>query len=169
MSTTVYRDGILATDRILQNGNAYEPTDDKIRIVGNRKNEVIAMTGNFTVALRFIDWYESGKEDGKFNIPSEVRDPAFTAVIAKKISKLADPAGIGVSLEYWNTGVYPLKQDPRQYHAEGAGHEFALGAMHQGATAIEAVQAANHHCVHSAFGYLAVNLNKKKLEIIKGR
>lgn len=126
MTAIAFRDGILAAERACNNEGARVGYREKVRRI---KGARIAMTGELSVCLAILCWIELG------------RGPDMPADEGGTIIFIPDE-GEATLIE--NGHESPLPAAP--YHAWGAGRDFALGAMHHGASAGEAVAAAIAHC-----------------------
>jgi hypothetical protein len=153
MTTIAYRDGILAVDRQMAHGHYIRETDCKLQLVHNSYSVdyAIAFTGTISMGKAFVKWMEEGCVEGGFPIKDIDRKSAFHALTVQRTGSI--PA-----CKYWGNDLIPISEDDAPYAAQGSGDEFALGAMYQGATAIEAVQAANKHCAWSGYGVLYVDV-----------
>lgn len=135
MTTIAYRDGILAADSRVTYGE-----DSGARIHSCKKlyrktvtqgkksfDVIIATAGESSPGLLFVDWYGSGKP-----IPD-----TFLHLGGDFLCLVLTPSGL---FEY---DVYcrgePVSDD---FYAIGSGAKAALGAMHCGKSAIEAVRIA---------------------------
>lgn len=135
MTTIAYRDGILAADSRVTYGEdsgARIHTCKKLyrKTVTQGKKSfdvIIATAGESSPGLLFVDWYGSGKP-----IPD-----TFLHLGGDFLCLVLTPSGL---FEY---DVYcrgePVSDD---FYAIGSGAKAALGAMHCGKSAIEAVRIA---------------------------
>jgi hypothetical protein len=106
----------------------------------------VAFAGTVIMGLAFVEWVEKGRVRGKYPINDIDKSQCFHCL-------LVEPLAAGKpSVQYFGNDLIGMPEDEVPYLAQGAGDEFALGAMYQGATAIEAVQAANHLCAWSSYG-----------------
>lgn len=159
MTTTAYRDGVLAVDRIMTHGYNYEETDTKLRLIHNFQRvkgdyAAIVVSGDLANAYTFMDWFEAEYPKGKkIEFAHDIEEHRFKAITVNRL----DDAELIVN--YWDSSMYPFVITDLPYSAYGVGDDLALGAMHHGATAIEAVEAANHHCMYSGFGVLSIDFN----------
>lgn len=164
MTTIAWRDGILAVDRQITSSDFGEAADYKLALLPNRE-VAIAICGNMDIGLLFIDWYGKYVKDKeeKFSVDCIGGSPYYCAVVVKVIAE----APSAFELAWWGNAKFPIPRNPDEYYAEGRGSEAATGAMYCGADAIMAVRAANHHCIHSGYGILSVDMNKATRKIVK--
>lgn len=138
MTTIAYRDGILASDSRAYAGENLE-LGEKQKIVATETVSGPALIGVSTMvpglAERLWAWLEDGGEEDE--IP-DLKGGNFTALVIR-------PAGVF----FYNSSPYPSGPLSAPYHAIGSGAQYALGAMHAGATAVTAVQAAKEMDVWS--------------------
>jgi len=158
MTTIVYRDGILATDRQMAHGQYVRPTDMKLHLVISYggTHYALAFAGVVTFGLAFAKWVEEGKVEGEFPIKNIDDKINFHALLVQR--RYGTDGVIQPKCQYYGNNLIAMSEDEVPYVAQGTGDEFALGAMHHGANAIEAVQAANAMCAWSSFGVLYVDL-----------
>lgn len=128
MTTVAYRNGVIAGDTQVIGGNAVGAVT--VTKIARRKKDgaLCGASGYLSFVQAFHTWFIAG-ERGKFPTFHE-GDRAFIAIKGKPI-EMFESVG---SFEY----------EPK-YLAIGSGMEFALGAMHAGATAEQAVAAAIAH------------------------
>jgi len=128
MSVVVIRDGIIAADT---GGSMGELEIESGKLV-REGDTAIGFVGAHTDGMRFIEWYFAG-QDMK-NLPDfhKEKSAEFSAFVLS-------PNG----WEYWTDRFYrDLDTQRNSFMAIGIGYEVAMGAMHMGATAIQAVEAA---------------------------
>jgi ATP-dependent protease HslVU (ClpYQ) peptidase subunit len=129
LTTIAYRDGQMAADTQVIAGSTIIPS--KVVKIARRKKDgaLAAACGNLTFLFAFLEWFLAG-EKGE----GPPLDEGDRGIIAR---------GKGKPLEVFeNTGFFEYTPE---YAAFGSGMEFAIGAMHHGATAFEALQAAVKH------------------------
>ena len=131
MTIIAYRDGVLAADSLSTNQGTKLGAMKKIWRTSKGR---IAICGDYGDALKAARWIERGMVGS----PPSSNDPADPGA-AIWLPDRGDP------LIVENGTVQDLDEAP--YHAWGSGARIALGAMHQGASAEEAVEAAIAHCV----------------------
>lgn len=170
MTTIAYRDGVLACDRILIFGDNAVDTDKKIRLF-KRKDKWIGIitSGDLINSYTFMDWYEKDEAvHDKIKLPNNDKDNNyFGAIVVEKSEEVNDKNSL-LEVTYWDQNMYCLNRNDYPYLAYGAGSDLALGAMCQGATAIEAIEAANHHSLYSGYGVMWIDFNVDRL-CIKAR
>lgn len=155
MTTIVYRDGILATDRQMVATYHVLPAIDKLVLVKTRDGKqeyAVALSGILSMGLAFIEWLKVGLPEGGYR-HKIVDKMTFQAIYIRRNSHGGKP-----TVMYQDELMWPLDETAQPYSAEGAGNEIAIGALYQGATAVEAVRAANHHHAHSGFGIMWVDM-----------
>ena len=128
MTVAAYRDGVLASDRAVSTMNdlvfGYRT---KIRATNGK---LIATCGMVQNGVAFQEWFEAGEPPDR----KPVLDKEFTGLVI-------EPNG---TIKVYNNELYAyVSEGP--YYAIGNGDHVAMGAMHAGATAEGAVQAAIDH------------------------
>lgn len=126
--TTIAWDGkMLAADRRFSGGNG-SFTTTKIRRV---KGCLVAMAGNFSLALELAQWFEDGANPKEFPSANRDIDKGATLVVIQ-----AD----GLIFKYESSPVPCPFYDKKI--AIGSGGDFARAAMHLGVAADVAVEIA---------------------------
>ena len=124
MTVIAYRDGVMAADSM--------EADDHQKFLSTKlfkaKGAVIGTSGDSVNSLLFVDWYGNRKKPK----PDLSIDRAFECLVATT-----------ERLELWTEMLRPQVIDA-EYYAIGSGASVALGAMHAGADAELAVEAACH-------------------------
>ena len=123
MSVIVWDGSILAVDTFANDGRTSFPVE-KLWKIGDA---IIAACGMVSDIAVMHDWYMSGQEKAKFPKVTE-----FSEFV------VATPAR---GLVRYKMHPFPMLHG-RDKVAFGTGRQFALGAMHAGAGAVEAVEAA---------------------------
>ena len=140
MSVVVIRDGIIAADSNGQIGNLKIQASKLV----TRNGVVIGCVGNHGDGRIFADWYFDGADLAHL--------PDF------RIDRAPDFAAIVMTVdgwEYWSDSFFrDTNMQTNPYFAIGTGDEVAMGALHAGATAIQAVEAA---CAHETCCSLPVD------------
>lgn len=131
MTTVVYRDGVLASDTLVSDGNCYVADTNKIYRV---RGHLVGGCGSLGAVLRFCEWFKAGADEG--NRP-RVDDDFDTITIA--------PNG---RVTWYSHELIPT-EFRAPFHAVGSGAQVALGALHMGASAKQAVQVAMRVDKHS--------------------
>jgi ATP-dependent protease HslVU (ClpYQ) peptidase subunit len=129
LTTIAYRNGQMAADSQVTAGHTIIPTS--VTKIARRKKDgaLAAACGHLTFLSAFLAWFEAG-EKGE----GPPLDEGDRGIIVR---------GKGKPIEVFeNTGWFEYSPE---YAAFGSGLEFAMGAMHHGATAYEAIQAAVKH------------------------
>lgn len=129
MTTIAYRAGVLAADSrvsITTEGGGDRFFDRSKKLI-RKGNAIIALAGESSPGMVFAAWYGSGKKP-----PSRLIDGGadFTALVLT-------PKGL---FEY-DAYCEPERVD-EEFYAIGSGAKAALGAMHMGASAIQAIEIA---------------------------
>lgn len=127
MTTIVYRAGTMAADSRAWSGDKH-PIGNKVKI---RRLEDGTLIGCSTTTPgggeAVLDWYEAGHPDEGHTLPE-----SFTFLAVQKNGEV-----------YYATDADfitgPLTAD---FFAIGSGEQYAMGALHMGATAEEAVRVA---------------------------
>lgn len=139
--TVIAWDGkTLAADR--------QSTCGEIRLIKTKlrrlDNGLVAATaGDSDSGLVLLEWLENGSDPDKW--PAFQNTADWVILIVWKNGKV---------YAYNQRCVPMLVEDP--YMAWGSGSAFALGALAMGATAAQAVEAANKHCTSCGFGFDSV-------------
>jgi 20S proteasome alpha/beta subunit len=153
MTTIAYRDGVMAADTKVIQANSTLAAD-VIKIVRRPSDGALCGgSGSIAWVQAFHRWF---LEHESFEPHEQPVDPpriqeGDRAIIARK----------GKPVEVFEScGSYDYDPD---YVAIGSGMEFALGAMHHGATAGEAVGAAIRHDPGSGGGILVLEHDEPDL------
>lgn len=133
MTTIVVRDGIMAADSCVtvssEAGGDRKFRCEKIykKVLPNGETVLIGTAGESAPGLVFVDWYGSGKPN-----PTELLDGEADIDIIVLTTR-------GVfGYDKWCRGEKLMGR----FHAIGSGTKAALGALHMGATARQAVRIA---------------------------
>ena len=140
LTVIAYRDGIMAADSGSFSGCCVFPYARKL--ARGPDGTLYGIAGRLSEASFFLAWVDGGcvGEAPKARIVDDVAGTSSFRVV--RVRRGSGP-------EYVDAyGVQPFLDAP--YLAEGAGEDFALGAFHAGASAIQAVEAAIAHCQHVA-------------------
>lgn len=121
MTTIAWRDGILAADSRATNGDWMLPGVE--RKIFPLPNGVAAISGSLAEAFKLLHWVENGQKGPQPG--GKVRVVVMT--LDGSVRVYED--------EYWY-------DEPGPFGAYGSGFPAALGAMHAGASAAEAVRCA---------------------------
>lgn len=133
MTTIVYRDGVLAADSCAtvtsEEGGSRKMRCEKIyrKVLPDGKTVLIGAAGESAPGLMFLDWYGTGKP-----APTELLDGEADIDIL-----VITRRGV-FSFDKWCRGE-KLKG---RFFAIGSGAKAALGALHMGASAVQAVRVA---------------------------
>lgn len=148
MTTIAYRDGILAVDRMMNHCDVVRPTDLKLHKVHSSYSidYAVAFAGTCIMGLAFVEWVKEGRVRGKYPINNIDKKVGFQCLLVQRNGHDKP------TVQYFDNDLIGMPLQEMPYAAEGRGDEFALGAMFMGASAVEAVQAANHNCAYSGYG-----------------
>lgn len=124
MTIIAYRDGILAADSGAWYGDAFLGHGNKIDVLPDAS--LLATSGTWSDGELAREWF-SGDQTGE----RPKMDDSFGGLLVR-------PGGLVLQL---GSKCIPFELRA-PFHADGSGHEIAIGAMHMGATAIQAVEAA---------------------------
>lgn len=137
MTTVAFRDGILAFDSRVSDYDAHVGWCNKGRMTKTLIMAACGLTDDIEAAM---DWIE--KTGGKISAKSEFdlheREVECEILTVDKEGKVT----------FYGTRLYPTTMDA-PYFAIGSGSPYALGAMANGATAKQAVEAAIKHDLFS--------------------
>lgn len=144
MTVIVYRNGVLAADKL---GTRTGFRSDFVTKVWRRADGVlVGGCGASSLTYAFTQWVLDGEE--KFKRPglrAEDENSAGAIIIRAN----------GAMEEHDFMGWHPVSGE---FWAAGTGAEAALGALHMGASAIEAVEVASKICIHCGGGVDSVSL-----------
>ena len=126
---------IMAADRQSVDAGLCRATT-KIRRLS--KGGLIATAGDSAMGHRLEHWFKDGRDADKWPDPD---------VKAKMLY-------VDLDGQAWifDGGPFPDLVD-ELWVAIGAGQDFAMGALAQGANPVEAVEIANNYCCHCGLGY----------------
>jgi hypothetical protein len=131
MTTIAYRSGVLAADTMLTVSGSY--FGRAIKIFKREKDNALAGScGNADYAAAFSRWFLAGKLD----------DPPKAEESDKNVDRSVIFLTNGEIWIFEPGGKFQVYAD---YFAFGSGMDFALGAMHMGADARQAIEAACKH------------------------
>jgi hypothetical protein len=125
MTTIVYRDGVLAADRrMLRHGWLSGGTAQKV--FRRDDGTLLGICGDFAAGMALVEWMLSGQK-------GDQPKPDDTTLL------VVEPSGR--VMIYEGGGAHPVGEPP--FWAIGSGFPAALGALHMGATAVQAVEIAS--------------------------
>lgn len=124
MTTLTYRDRTLAADSRTTTAGTIDP-GQSVKVRKLPDGRLVGTTGQTAEALRFVRWLEAGA------------DGDAPALHDSRVVIVSPDGGIAV---HEAEGFYAAEGS--EFYAWGSGAAAALGALHVGATAAEAVQAA---------------------------
>lgn len=164
MTVIVFRDGVIASDSKIISRSWTAVAGFKK--VGYRVHEgriyLFGATGETAYAAKFERWMASdefakfiasGLSDGHPQLEPGARDEQSTGLIFT-------PDNTCIRIE----GNYPAYEVHGEYFAFGTGDMVAMGALHHGATALEAVQAAIDHDVLTNGPAQSIDRNEVHIE-----
>ncbi len=138
--TTIAWDGkTLATDSRATHGDVVESDGIKklFRLkLSHSKYAACAVCGDYVQALKIIEWVEAGMGD---DFPEIDKDRSASLICLRKSKTLDIYRSVDKGFPLPHKGAY----------ADGSGWELALGAMDNGATAVNAVKIAIGRDIHS--------------------
>ena len=147
MTTIAYRAGVLAADTGMTVGGSR--LGSIVKIARREDGALAGAAGNAWYSAAFLAWFLGGASGA----PPEAK--LDQSNIDRGVIFLADG-----TIEVFEPGGSFKLTAP--YFAFGAGRPEALGAMHAGASAVGAVQAAIEHDEHT-FGDITVLLHEQAL------
>lgn len=154
MTTIVFRDGVLVADSQetidTEAGGSRKFRCTKLfrRTAKDGTPFLIALAGESSSGMVFLDWYGSGK--GKRRVPQILvdADAGFEALVYREGQLL-----------YFDAWCRPTTiEEP--FYAIGSGAKAALGALHMGATAEQACEIATRIDTYSSPPILVMRLDE---------
>lgn len=130
MTVIAYRAGVLASDSRVTNGTDIMP-GGMVKIMRLEDGTLVGACGSAVGIHALFEWAQGTRKTK----PPRVCKHAYMIMVSPDGSSITQMEG---------RHPYTLK-DTGGYYADGSGAAFALGAMHHGATAVEAVSAAIEH------------------------
>lgn len=127
MTIVAYRDGVLASDSrvTVESTDAGTRCFNSVQKLFRKDSSIIATVGESSPGIVFVRWYGSARRRPKVLLDPELD---WTCLVLDK-----------EGLWEWDSSMEPeLVAEP--FYAIGAGTKAALGAMHMGASAEEAVR-----------------------------
>jgi ATP-dependent protease HslVU (ClpYQ) peptidase subunit len=126
MTVIAYKDGVLAADKRAEN-NGLAMTVTKIEKI---KDALVGVSGNAAHTFALFSWVENGCVKDDYPEFQKTDDYSVILMITHKREI------VRFERTPWPIHFHDL------YHATGSGRNYAIAAMHMGATAIEAVEIA---------------------------
>jgi len=143
MTTITYRDGVMAAD----SGEAW---GDEIRAnavkIYNTGKYLVGLSGNFAAVVSYIEWI-TDIQDSHDNPSTMFRD--------KDLLMNSPNNGVNILMVDRDGGIWAMTTEGHattrayEYDSIGSGGAYAMGAMHCGAGAEEAVKAAIAYDINS--------------------
>lgn len=128
MTTIAYRDGVLAADTLTTRG--YTAIDGAMKVASG-PHGLGGACGNYGFVTAWLEWVSG--ERAERPVPVQTADDT-------DVGLLITPEG--AIMVYEGSGHYQIRAP---YYAIGSGRDQALGAMHAGASAANAIRAAIEH------------------------
>lgn len=126
MTCVAYRSGVLAADTQVTDWGQKWRAKKIWRIDSDAGELLVGICGELYPAMAFVEWLKNSK-----NRKPDIGNEDFEAIVIARTGRVT----------LWNQSLAPVK--PRgKFFAVGSGGAAALGAMHAGKGAIEAVQIA---------------------------
>ena len=147
MTVIVWDGTTLATDVAATDGAAQWETEK----AWHWKEEILSGAGPLQTILQMRQWYVEGALHNKF--PDAQLGNQGCHFIAVNIH----------GLRRWEQGLIPIEHG-RTACAFGEGRDFAYGALAMGASAEQAVEAANKHSPHCGMGVKLYTLGDNYVE-----
>lgn len=153
MTTIAYRNGILAADTLVLDGNDIV-CGHATKIHRTPAGDLIGAAGVFEHLPLIFDWADRGFPDER-----NIELKSITAIIIRK------NGDVGWA---WNRGFYCHAANA-PFYSEGSGRELAKGAMAMGASAIEAVRVAIEYDSTSGgeIEFVALHDDQQRLQRLK--
>jgi ATP-dependent protease HslVU (ClpYQ) peptidase subunit len=130
MTTITYRDGIMAADSSIWVDGTMNYKTRKIFKLPD--GTLVGFCGTWAHCMRLLEYLKGEQED----IPTNIKEASAIVVTPKR----------RVIVYEGGTMTYVSRT---KYLAAGSGSAVALGAMHAGATAVEAIKASIEHDNHT--------------------
>lgn len=129
MTTIAYDGTTIAADGLMLSGTERVATRiKKIRVSGGR---IYALSGLAAMLEPLIKWHAEGADPG--TVPKATGDNSWSMIVLEH----------GKPLTLFTSGCqYPDEYSEGYFFAIGSGQDYALGAMHAGKSAREAVEIA---------------------------
>lgn len=131
MTTIAYRNGIIAADsrETTSDESAGDYAGKCVKLLRVGKS-IIALQGDSGAGMAWLDWYSRGKSDDALHTHIRSTGADFTAVELNR-----------TGLWVWDSWMVP-QRFAGKFYAVGSGTKAALGALHMGASAVQAVRVA---------------------------
>lgn len=151
MTTIAYKDGVIAGDSQSTGGGNLIISLATPKCFSKDGN-LLGVCGLFGDNLKIIKWFHGGMEG---DVPEINEDSEAIIVTAN-----------GDLFGFWENQTM-TKLGGLDFYAIGSGSPIAFGALHMGATAIQAVEAAIAHDVYSGGEISSFSLREKVIAIKK--
>jgi ATP-dependent HslUV protease subunit HslV len=130
MTTVVYRDGVLASDSAVYAGGTKVHSMKKVWKI---RGHLVGLAGNVNAINAFKKWFEDGAMLDFYPI---TKKQSLAALVVTPEGKV---------FSYEDADPHAIEIEDGEYVAVGSGSDVALGALHAGATAPDAIKAAIAH------------------------
>lgn len=152
MTTIVYKDGILAADSRAYAGHP-TPIGMKRKIFALEDGSMVGISTCIPgLGEALYRWFESGRHND--HMPA-IGDPKFTALHITKQGHVF----------FYNDSYLPSGPMHAPFYAIGSGDGYALGALHAGATAHQAVKIGTICDIWSGMPIFELKLGDKEVSI----
>lgn len=154
MTVIVYREGVLAADRMSSTGNLSEAVATKIHMVVHQGETAWAValcgtTKGSKAILKHLQLYGVNCDRmDKDDLPGYEPDHTYGFAIN----------AYGAVYQVYGDGTWLHVKDPQDYYVDGAGYQFAMGACAAGASAVLAVLLTGAQHQHCGYGATSVNV-----------
>lgn len=127
MTVIVFDGKTLAADKSASCGGVVQ----SVTKIQRHGDELLACTGNLSIGLELFDWYKRGALPSTYPPANRDEDKGASLIVV----------GAGGMVRKYESSPFPIEFNGA-FSAFGSGAATALGAMHMGATAKQAVEAA---------------------------
>mgnify|MGYP005810366565 CR=1 FL=1 len=127
MTTVVYTQGVMASDSSCWEDDTHA---HPVRKIWRVHKCLVGCAGLFADINAFVQWVKAGADEDDYP-----KLKSLSSIVVQPSGKV---------LAYEEAGPLPIEVQGA-YCAIGSGAAVALGALHQGATAVQAVRAARAH------------------------
>lgn len=153
MTIIAYKDGIIAVDRCcIESKDLVTEVTKYHRYDGDESVKWLAFSGSLVESYELTEWYKLKESDQlswpKLGWPSFQSYDSYTSMI------VADSN----SIQEYEHRAYPIEHDITKPLAFGTGKAIALGAMHAGASAVDAVKITCDLCSSCGIGIDVIDL-----------
>jgi hypothetical protein len=144
--------GVIAHDRQITAGSRMH---DGSKSALSTRGRLLVWNGPQDLGIAMANWYlKAADRCGIGGVCPDTAGPLPHGQTTEDWARLVVGELDGSVLMYEAAG-FPVTLDPSKRYAFGQGADFALGAMHHGATPIDAVNIANRYSIYCGFGVTA--------------